>query len=43
MTELKVMISRAQIADRVAAMGADITRDFSGQAVILVGVLKGFP
>jgi hypoxanthine phosphoribosyltransferase len=41
MNELKVLISRQQIADRVAAMGADITRDFSGQTVVLVGVLKG--
>lgn len=41
MTGLKVLISRQQIADRVAAMGADITRHFSGQAVVLVGVLKG--
>ncbi len=41
MTELKVLISREQIALRVAAMGADITRDFSGEAVIFVGVLKG--
>jgi hypoxanthine phosphoribosyltransferase len=41
MTELKVLISRQQIADRVAALGAEITRDFSGQAVVLVGVLKG--
>src|SRR6202521_6400426 len=41
MSELKVLISRDQIAHRVAAMGAEITRDFSGQAVILVGVLKG--
>jgi hypoxanthine phosphoribosyltransferase len=40
-TELKVLISREQIALRVAAMGADITRDFSGEAVIFVGVLKG--
>jgi hypoxanthine phosphoribosyltransferase len=40
-TELKVLITRQQIAERVAGMGADITRDFSGQAVILVGVLKG--
>jgi hypoxanthine phosphoribosyltransferase len=39
--ELKVLIPRQQIAERVAAMGADITRDFSGQSVILVGVLKG--
>lgn len=41
MTELRVLISRQQIAERVAAMGADITRDFSGQTVIFVGVLKG--
>ena len=41
MTELKVLISRQQIADRVAAMGIDITRDFAGQSVVLVGVLKG--
>jgi hypoxanthine phosphoribosyltransferase len=40
-TELKVLISREQIAQRVAEMGAQITRDFSGQTVIFVGVLKG--
>lgn len=40
-TELKVLISREQIAHRVAEMGADVTRDFSGQTVIFVGVLKG--
>jgi len=41
MPELKVLISRQQIAQRVAAMGAEITRDFDGQAIIFVGVLKG--
>lgn len=41
MTELKVLISRQQIAERVAVMGADITRDFTGQNIIFVGVLKG--
>lgn len=41
MTELKVLISREQIAQRVTEMGAQITRDFSGQTVIFVGVLKG--
>ena len=41
MSELKVLITRQQIAQRVAEMGAEITRDFSGQSVILVGVLKG--
>jgi hypoxanthine phosphoribosyltransferase len=37
----KILIPHEQIAQRVAAMGADITRDFSGQTVILLGVLKG--
>lgn len=41
MAELKVLISRERIAQRVAEMGAEITRDFSGETVILVGVLKG--
>lgn len=39
--EPKVLISREQISQRVAEMGAQITRDFAGQSVILVGVLKG--
>src|SRR5208282_1347633 len=41
MTGLKVLISHEEIAKRVAEMGAEITRDFVGQPVILVGVLKG--
>jgi hypoxanthine phosphoribosyltransferase len=41
MPELKVLISREQIAARVSTMGAEITRDFEGQSVIFVGVLKG--
>ena len=36
-----MLLSRQQIAERVAAMGEEINRDFAGQAVILVGVLKG--
>ena len=39
--KLKVLLSREQIAERVAAMGQEITRDFKGQSVILLGVLKG--
>jgi len=39
--ELKVLISREQIAERVAEMAADIARDFAGQSVLFVGVLKG--
>lgn len=41
MAEPKILISRDQIAKRVAEMGAAITRDFAGQTIIFVGVLKG--
>ena len=41
MTELKVLISRQEIAKRVSELGAQITKDFAGQSVIFVGVLKG--
>jgi hypoxanthine phosphoribosyltransferase len=41
MTDLKVLITRDQITKRVAELGADITRDFKGEPVMLVGVLKG--
>ena len=38
---MKVLISRQQIAQRVAEMAAEIDRDADGEAVVLVGVLKG--
>jgi hypoxanthine phosphoribosyltransferase len=41
MADLKVLITRDQITKRVAELGADITRDFKGEQVMLVGVLKG--
>ena len=41
MTELKVLISRQEIAKRVNELGAQITKDYAGQSVNLVGVLKG--
>jgi hypoxanthine phosphoribosyltransferase len=41
MSELKVLIPRQEIAKRVSELGAQITRDFAGQSVIFVGVLKG--
>ena len=41
MTELKVLISQQEIAKRVTELAAEITRDFEGQSVIFVGVLKG--
>lgn len=41
MSELKVLIPRQDVANRVSELGAQITKDFAGQSVILVGVLKG--
>lgn len=41
MPDLKVLISRQDVAKRVAELGAQITKDYAGQSVILVGVLKG--
>ncbi|HKV79180.1 MAG TPA: hypoxanthine phosphoribosyltransferase [Candidatus Sulfotelmatobacter sp.] len=41
MPQLKVLISRQEIAKRVSELGVQITQDYSGQSVILVGVLKG--
>lgn len=41
MSQLKVLLSREQIAAKVAEMGAAITSDFSGESIILLGVLKG--
>jgi hypoxanthine phosphoribosyltransferase len=40
-TNMKILLSRDQIADGVARIGQEITSDFAGQSVILVGVLKG--
>ena len=39
--ELKKLYSHEEIARRVAELGAEITRDFAGEPVILLGVLKG--
>lgn len=41
MSELKVLIPRQDIAKRVVELGAQITKDFTGQSIIFVGVLKG--
>jgi hypoxanthine phosphoribosyltransferase len=38
---LKVLFSREQIASRVVEIGAQITKDYAGESVVLVGVLKG--
>lgn len=39
--ELQVLISREQIAKRVAELAEQITRDYSGETILFVGVLKG--
>jgi hypoxanthine phosphoribosyltransferase len=38
---LEVLYSRQQIAERVAEMGAQITRDLNGERLVMIGVLKG--
>jgi len=39
--EPKVLITRQQIAQKVRELGAQISRDFDGESIIFVGVLKG--
>jgi len=39
--KLKILITREQIAARVAEMGVRITADYAGEPVALIGVLKG--
>ena len=39
--KMEILLSRQQIADGVARIGQEITRDFAGESVILLGVLKG--
>ena len=41
MPNVKVLLSREQIQKRVAEIGAQISKDFHGQPVVLIGVLKG--
>jgi hypoxanthine phosphoribosyltransferase len=41
MERLRVLFNRDQIAAKVAELGAQITSDFAGEAVVLIGVLKG--
>ncbi len=40
-SKMEVLISREQIADGVARIGQEITRDYAGESVILLGVLRG--
>lgn len=40
-SNLEVMYSADQIADRIAELGAAITAEYAGKELVLVGVLKG--
>jgi hypoxanthine phosphoribosyltransferase len=38
---MEILLTREQIAEAVARIGQQITKDFAGQSVVLIGVLKG--
>jgi hypoxanthine phosphoribosyltransferase len=38
---MEVLYSRDQIAERVRAIGKQISEEYAGQAIVLIGVLKG--
>jgi hypoxanthine phosphoribosyltransferase len=40
-SEMEVLISKQQIADRTREIGAQITADYKGQSIVLIGVRKG--
>jgi hypoxanthine phosphoribosyltransferase len=39
--EMEILFSKAQIADRVHAIGQQISADYAGHSIVLIGVLKG--
>jgi hypoxanthine phosphoribosyltransferase len=39
--DFEVMISEEQLRSRIRELGAEITRDYRGEEIVLVGVLKG--
>lgn len=41
MENVKVLITEEEIAKRVAELGAQITEDYAGKSILLIGVLKG--
>jgi hypoxanthine phosphoribosyltransferase len=38
---MEVLYSKSQIDERVAAIGKEISADYEGQSIVLIGVLKG--
>lgn len=41
LVKVEVLFHRQQIKDKVAEIGQQITKDFSGQELLVVGILKG--
>lgn len=41
MSKLKVLITREQLAEKAKEMAAQISKDYEGKELLLVGVLKG--
>ena len=39
--KMEILFSRDQIAERVHALGTQISNDYAGQSIVLIGVLKG--
>lgn len=37
----RVLLTQEEIHERVAELGAQITRDYAGEEVVLIGILKG--
>jgi hypoxanthine phosphoribosyltransferase len=38
---MEILFTQAEIADRVRAIGEQISADYAGESVVLIGVLKG--
>ena len=38
---MEILLSRSQIAERVQAIGRQISEDYAGKSIVLIGVLKG--
>ncbi len=38
---MQILLSATEITARVAALGAQITHDYAGKSIVLIGVLKG--
>ncbi len=38
---MEILFSKSQIAERVQALGEEISADYAGKSVVLIGVLKG--